>query len=47
MRTNMEIMDHLSVVFEFPNNIRVNYEANQISPTGFRKVGEEFTGTRA
>ena len=45
-RTNMEIMDHLSVVFEFPNNIRVNYEANQISPPGFRKVREEFTGTK-
>jgi hypothetical protein len=24
----------------------VNYEANQISPPGFSKVGEEFTGTK-
>ncbi len=46
VRTNMEILDHLSLAFEFPNNIHVNFEANQISPPGFSKVGEEFTGTK-
>jgi predicted dehydrogenase len=46
VRTTMEISDNLSVIFEFPNGIHVNYEANQISPPGFRKVGEEFTGTK-
>jgi len=24
----------------------VNFEANQLSPTGFKRVGEEFTGTK-
>jgi predicted dehydrogenase len=46
VRTSMEISDHLSLTFEFPNGIHVNYEANQISPAGFSKVGEEFTGTK-
>ena len=45
VRTNMEILDHLSLSYEFPNGIHVNFEANQISPAGFRRVGEEFTGT--
>ena len=46
VRTTMEILDHLSLTFEFPNGIHVNYEANQISPRGFARVGEEFTGTK-
>jgi len=46
VRTSMEILDHLSLSFEFPNGIHVNYEANQISPPGFSRVGEEFTGTQ-
>ncbi len=46
VRTSMEILDHLSLTFEFPGNIHVNFEANQISPPGFSKVGEEFTGTK-
>jgi len=45
VRTDMEILDHLSLSYEFPNGIHVNFEANQISPPGFRRVGEEFTGT--
>jgi hypothetical protein len=40
----MEILDHISLSFEFPNGIHVNFEANQLSPPGFSKVGEEFTG---
>jgi myo-inositol 2-dehydrogenase / D-chiro-inositol 1-dehydrogenase len=46
VRTNMEILDHLSLTFEFPEGIHVNFEANQISPPGFSRVGEEFTGTK-
>jgi len=46
VRTSMEILDHLSLTFEFPKGIHVNYEANQISPPGFSRVGEEFTGTK-
>jgi myo-inositol 2-dehydrogenase / D-chiro-inositol 1-dehydrogenase len=45
VRTDMEILDHLSLAYEFPNGLHVNFEANQISPSGFRRVGEEFTGT--
>ena len=44
VRTTMEILDHLTLSFEFPNGIHVNFEANQISPPGFGRVGEEFTG---
>lgn len=46
VRTNMEILDHLSLTYTFPNDIHVNFEANQISPQGFSRVGEEFTGTK-
>jgi myo-inositol 2-dehydrogenase/D-chiro-inositol 1-dehydrogenase len=46
VRTSMEISDHLSLTFEFPNGIHVNFEANQITPAGYSKVGEEFTGTK-
>jgi myo-inositol 2-dehydrogenase/D-chiro-inositol 1-dehydrogenase len=46
VRTDMEILDHLTLSYEFPNGLHVNFEANQISPAGFRRVGEEFTGTK-
>ena len=46
VRTTMEILDHLSLTFFFPDGIHVNYEANQITPRGFSRVGEEFTGTK-
>lgn len=45
VRTSMEILDHLSLTFEWPNGILVNFEANQLTPPGFSRVGEEFTGT--
>src|SRR5579871_5572002 len=35
VRTSMEIMDHLTLSFQFPNNMHVNFEANQITPRGF------------
>jgi myo-inositol 2-dehydrogenase / D-chiro-inositol 1-dehydrogenase len=46
IRTNMDILDNLSLSFRFPHNINVNYEANQLTPPGFSHVGEEFTGTK-
>jgi len=46
LRTDFEIYDHLSLSFEFPDGIHVNFEPNQLSPTGFKRVGEEFTGTK-
>ncbi|MCL6506950.1 MAG: Gfo/Idh/MocA family oxidoreductase [Bryobacteraceae bacterium] len=46
VRTSMEILDHLTLSFRFPEGIHVNYEANQISPPGFSRIGEEFTGTK-
>ena len=42
----MEILDHLSLAFEFPTGIQVNFEANQMSPPGIGKVGEEFIGSK-
>jgi myo-inositol 2-dehydrogenase/D-chiro-inositol 1-dehydrogenase len=45
VRTSMEILDHLGLTYEFPNGIHVNFEANQLTPRGFNRVGEEFTGT--
>jgi hypothetical protein len=42
----MEILDHLTLSFEFFNGIHVNFEANQVSPPGFHRVGEEFSGTK-
>jgi predicted dehydrogenase len=44
VRTSMDILDHLSVAFQWPNNMVVNYEANQYTPRYASKVGEEFTG---
>jgi len=46
VRTTMDISDNLSLVYEWPNNILVNFEANQLTPPGYNKVGEEFTGTK-
>jgi myo-inositol 2-dehydrogenase/D-chiro-inositol 1-dehydrogenase len=46
MRTGMEILDHLTLAYTFPDDIHVNFEANQLSPAGFRHVGEQFTGTK-
>lgn len=45
VRKTMDILDHLTLSYEFPNDIHVNFEANQISPAGFKRVGEEFTGS--
>jgi myo-inositol 2-dehydrogenase / D-chiro-inositol 1-dehydrogenase len=46
VRTTMDLMDHLSLCFEFPGGLHVNYEANQLTPPGAGRIGEEFTGTK-
>lgn len=46
VRKDMDILDNLSVIYEWPNGMYVNFEANQLTPRGFSKVGEEFTGTK-
>ena len=46
VRTSMDILDHLSLTYEFPNGIHVNFEANQLTPRSFSRIGEEFTGTK-
>jgi predicted dehydrogenase len=46
VRTAMDLLDHLSLTFEWPNGVFVNFEANQLTPRGYSKVGEELTGTK-
>ena len=46
IRKNMDILDNLSLTFQFPNDMIVAYEANQLTPPGFSRIGEEFTGTK-
>lgn len=46
VRTSMDINDHLTLSFEWPDGLHVNFEANQLTPRGFSRVGEEFTGTK-
>jgi myo-inositol 2-dehydrogenase / D-chiro-inositol 1-dehydrogenase len=46
VRKDMDILDNLTVIYQWPNGMFVNFEANQLTPRGFSKVGEEFTGTK-
>jgi predicted dehydrogenase len=46
IRKSMDILDNLTVIYEWPNGFVVNFEANQLTPRGYSKVGEEFTGTK-
>ncbi len=46
IRTDLELLDNLSVVYEWPNGFFVNFEANQLTPRGYNRIGEEFTGTK-
>lgn len=46
VRKTMDILDNLTVIYQWPNDFFVNFEANQLTPRGFSKVGEEFTGTK-
>ena len=34
------------VIYAWPKEMFVNFEANQLTPRGFSKIGEEFTGTK-
>jgi myo-inositol 2-dehydrogenase / D-chiro-inositol 1-dehydrogenase len=45
LRTWRETLDHLSVIYEWPNGLHVTFEASQVIPN-FRRVGEEFSGTK-
>jgi hypothetical protein len=42
----MDIYDHMTLSYEFPNGIHVNFEGSQMSPPGFGRIGEEFSGTK-
>jgi len=46
LRTSMDLLDHLSLSYEFPDGVYVAFEANQLTPPGYNRVGEEFTGTK-
>ena len=46
VRKDMDILDNLTVIYEWPNGFVVNFEANQLTPRGYSRVGEEFTGTK-
>jgi predicted dehydrogenase len=45
-RKDWEILDNLAVVYVWPNDLNVNFTANQISPLGYFKAGGEFMGTK-
>jgi predicted dehydrogenase len=47
IRKDFEILDNIHVVYEWPNGMIVTFEANQLTPRGFNRIGEEFTGTRS
>jgi predicted dehydrogenase len=46
VRKDMDILDNLSVIYAWPKEFFVNFEANQLTPRGFNRIGEEFTGTK-
>ncbi len=46
IRKDFEILDNIHVVYEWPNGFIVTFEANQLTPRAYPRVGEEFTGTR-
>jgi len=46
IRKDFEILDNIDVVYEWPDGFIVNFEANQLTPRGYNRIGEEFTGTK-
>ena len=34
------------MVYEWPDGFIVNFEANQLTPRSYNRIGEEFTGTK-
>ena len=45
VRKDWDILDHISVIYTWPNGLLVSYEANQVT-VGTINAGEEFTGTK-
>jgi predicted dehydrogenase len=41
-RTHGDILDHLTLSFEFGNGVHFSYSANQFSTRGYRDIGETF-----
>lgn len=46
VRKSMDILDNLTVIYQWPKEFVVNFEANQLTPKPFNRIGEEFTGTK-
>ena len=46
VRTWRNTMDHVMACFEWPGGLHVNFEASQVTPPPYRKLGEHFTGTK-
>ena len=42
----MDILDNLTLSFQFPDGLNVAYEANQLTPPGFSRVGEDSLNQR-
>ncbi len=45
LRTDRDVLDHLSLTYEFPRGVHVAYEASQVCPSALGKVGEEYAGS--
>jgi predicted dehydrogenase len=46
LRRYGDILDSLTVSFEYPNGVVFSYSANQFSTQGFRDIGETFIGEK-
>ncbi len=46
VRKGADTLDNIHVIYEWPNDFLVTFEANQFTPRGFSRIGEEFTGTK-
>lgn len=46
LRTYGDILDSLSLTFEYPNGVVFSYCANQFSTQGYRDIGETFIGEK-
>jgi predicted dehydrogenase len=46
LRQGTECLDHLTLSFEFPGRVHVNFEAAQVCPPKQGRVGEEYAGSK-
>jgi myo-inositol 2-dehydrogenase/D-chiro-inositol 1-dehydrogenase len=46
LRKDFEILDNIHVIYEWPNGFLVSFEANQMTPRSYNRLGEEFSGTK-